>query len=215
MNAYELNLLSNVESRSITATVLLIQMFCKTVLLVKLAIAVVAWSPPPRAFLVHFPASPLAQRPTSSLRTNTTPTKTSPHPDHAPPVVTTMRQTSLNLPRVAHGAASPLTSLLSQYELLTMLCENLLSADIVHLGATSKEHWQYIGHSSVIFKSLIADSTCDGKGIIAQARVFGHWQANLDSATRACRGKDAKPCSDCGAMICNVGQQLLALKYHN
>jgi len=112
-----------------------------------------------------------------------------------------MRQTSLNLPRVAHAVASPLTTLLSQYELLTMLCANLSSADIVHLGETSKEHWQYIRHN---LEGLIADSTCNGKGITAQARVFGHWQANPEKATRKCRGKDAKPCSDCGAMVCNV-----------
>lgn len=108
-------------------------------------------------------------------------------------------------PSTLRATASPLTSLLSQYELLTTLCENLSSADIVHLGATSKEHWQYIGHNSIIFKSLIADSECDGKGIIAQARVFGYWQADPSKATRKCQGKDAKSCGDCGAMVCNVG----------
>ncbi|GAB7325327.1 hypothetical protein MBLNU13_g09374t1 [Cladosporium sp. NU13] len=112
-----------------------------------------------------------------------------------------MEQMSQASPSVAFAATSPLTTLLSQYELLTMLCENLSSADIVHLGATSKEHRQYVGHN---LKGLIADSTCDGKGIIAQARVFGHWQANPDNATRKCRGKDAKPCSGCGAMVCNL-----------
>jgi len=96
-----------------------------------------------------------------------------------------------------------------------MLCGNLSSADIVHLGATSKEHWQYIGHNPAIFKGLISESTCDGKGIIAQARVFGHWQAKPEKATRECRGKDAKPCSDCGAMVCNVSRRIFALNYHN
>lgn len=105
-------------------------------------------------------------------------------------------------PSAALAATSPLTTLLSQYELLIMLCGNLSSADIVHLGATSKEHWQYVGHN---LKGLIADSTCDGKGVIAQARVFGCWKADPEKATRKCRGKDAKPCSDCGAMVCNVG----------
>jgi hypothetical protein len=115
-----------------------------------------------------------------------------------------MQQTSHTPPTVAPSGVSPLTTLLSQYELLTLLCENLSSADIVHLGATSKEHWQYVGNSPVILQGLIAESTCDGKGIIAQARVFGHWQANPAKATRKCRGKDAKRCSDCGAMVCNV-----------
>jgi len=120
-----------------------------------------------------------------------------------------MSKTSLS---AAPSATSPVTTLLSQYELLTMLCENLSSADIVHLGATSKEHWQYVGHN---IKGLIASSTCDGKGIIAQARVFGHWQANPDNATRECRGKDAKPCSKCGAMVCNVSQRRSAANYHS
>ena len=114
------------------------------------------------------------------------------------------RRMSKISPDAAPAAASPLTSLLSQYELLTILCENLSSADIVHLGATSREHWQYIGHNPVIFKGLIAESTCDGKGIIARARVFGHWYTEPTKATKKCRGKDAKPCSDCGAMVCDA-----------
>jgi hypothetical protein len=85
-----------------------------------------------------------------------------------------------------------------------MLCENLSSEDIVHLGATSREHWQYIGHNPVILKGLISNSTCDGKGIIAQAHVFGHWKADPEKATRECKGNDARPCSDCRAMVCNV-----------
>ena len=85
-----------------------------------------------------------------------------------------MRQSLLKLPRVAQAAPTPLTSLLSQYELLSLLCENLSSADIIHLGATCREHWQYVGHNPVILRRLIAESACDGKGIIAQARVFGY-----------------------------------------
>lgn len=105
-------------------------------------------------------------------------------------------------------SAPPITTLLSQYELLMLLCANLSSADIVHLGATSREHWQYVGHSPVILKGLIAESTCDGKGITAQARVFGHWKANPGNATRKCRDKEARACSDCGAMVCNVGERI-------
>ena len=128
--------------------------------------------------------------------------------------MTVTRRMSQIPTNAAPAAASPLTSLLSQYELLTILCENLSSADIVHLGATSREHWQYIGHNPVIFKGLIAESTCDGKGIVAQARVFGYWQADPEQATRKCRGKDAKPCSDCGAMVCNVSQETFTQKRH-
>ena len=101
--------------------------------------------------------------------------------------------------------------MLSQYELLTLLCENLSSADIIHLGWTLKEHWLYIGHSPVICKGLLAESTCDGKGIVAQARVFGHYQADPAQALMhvKCRGRDAKPCRDCGAMVCNVRSSIL------
>jgi len=110
-------------------------------------------------------------------------------------------QSSLS-PRPA--TANILTTLLSQYELLTRLCGNLSSADIVHVGATSREHWQYVGHNPVIFKGLIAGSLCDGKSIVAQARVFGLWQSDPSKAKWKCRGKDAKPCYECGAMVCNV-----------
>jgi hypothetical protein len=126
-----------------------------------------------------------------------------------------MQQASPSSLSAASAAASPITTLLSQYELLTLLCEHLSSADIIHLGATSKEHWQYVAQSPAILQGLIAESTCDGKGIVAQARVFGHWQADPAKATRKCRGKDAKPCSDCGAMVCNVCLQVLALEHHN
>lgn len=119
-----------------------------------------------------------------------------------------MRQTKLHMRPQPKAGASPvvshITTLLSQYELLSLLCEHLSIADIVHLGATSKEHWQYIASSPVILKALLSGSACDGRGIVAQARIFGRWDANPANATRKCRGKDAKPCDDCGAMICNV-----------
>lgn len=119
------------------------------------------------------------------------------------------RQTRLQLRRqpktnATSAATPPISTLLSQYELLTSLCEHLSSADIVHLGATSREHWQYVASSPVILKGLIADSACDDKGIIAQARVFRYWKGDPAKATRKCRGKDANPCHDCGAMVCNV-----------
>lgn len=102
------------------------------------------------------------------------------------------------------GKTSRITTLLSQWQLLRSLCEHLSSADIIHLGETSKEHWQYIGSSLKLLKQLIRSSSCDGRGIVAQARVFGHWKGKLENATRKCRGKNAQPCVDCGAMVCNV-----------
>lgn len=121
----------------------------------------------------------------------------------------TTRQTRLQFRRQAkqnttNAAAPPITTLLSQYELLTSLCQHLSSADIIHLGATSTGHWYYIAASPKLLKALIGNSSCDGTGIIAQARVFGYWDAKPEQATRKCRGKDARPCRDCGAMVCNV-----------
>lgn len=109
-----------------------------------------------------------------------------------------------NVTSINYEKASPITTLLSQYGLLRLVCQHLSSADVVHLGATSREHWQYIGSSPKVLKELIRGSRCDGSGIIAQARVFGHWKGNLDNPTRKCKGRDAKLCGDCGAMVCNV-----------
>jgi hypothetical protein len=118
----------------------------------------------------------------------------------------TKRQTRLQSRRQAEENAPPppITTLLSQYELLTSLCQHISSADIIHLGATSKEHWHYVTTSPRLLKALIGNSSCDGRGIVAQARIFGYWDYKPERATRKCRGKDAQPCYDCGAMACNV-----------
>jgi DnaJ-class molecular chaperone len=125
------------------------------------------------------------------------------------PTMATGRQTRLQFRRQTKKdapptATPPITTLLSQYELLVSLCQHLSSADIIHLGVTSKEHWQYVSGSPKLLKALIGNSSCDGTGIIAQARVFGHWNADPSQATRKCRGREAEPCHDCGAMVCNV-----------
>jgi hypothetical protein len=125
------------------------------------------------------------------------------------------RQTKLQFrrqPKMSTTSAStrPITTL-SQYELLISLCKNLSSADIVHLAATPTERWQYVASSPRLLKALIQGSSCDGTGIVAQARVFGYWNASPERATRKCRGRAAQPCRDCGAMVCNV---ILALLLH-
>jgi hypothetical protein len=107
--------------------------------------------------------------------------------------------------------SSPITALLSQYEILALVCESLSSADIIHLGATSREHWQYVASSPTILSGLIAQSTCDGTGITAQARAFGHWKTDPTNAKVKCRGRDAKQCSDCKAMVCNVFHSIFRL----
>jgi hypothetical protein len=128
----------------------------------------------------------------------------SPAEKHDP--MATKRQTRLQFRRQAKENAPPppITTLISQYELLTSLCQHLSSADIIHLGATSKEHWQYLTGSPKLLRALIRNSSCDGRGIAAQARIFGYWDYKPERAMRKCRGKDAQPCHDCGAMVCNV-----------
>ena len=125
------------------------------------------------------------------------------------PTMDTTRQTRLQFHRqakelAASTATSPITTLLSQYELLISLCQHLSRADIIHLGATSTEHWQHVTGSLKLLKALMQNASCDGTGITAQARVFGYWGADPEKATRKCRGKDAQPYHDCGAMVCNV-----------
>jgi len=62
-----------------------------------------------------------------------------------------LRQSKLNFrarSRPGHvqisTASSAVTVMLSQHEIFVMLCSYLSSADIIHLGATSREHWQYV-----------------------------------------------------------------------
>lgn len=102
------------------------------------------------------------------------------------------------------AVVSPLTKLLSQYALLTSVCQHLSSADVVHLGQTSREHWQYIGAGPATLRILIALTVCGGRGIQARAAVFGHWRGDAAQGAALCRGKEAKPCADCGAKVCNV-----------
>ncbi|KAK3672316.1 hypothetical protein LTR78_007856 [Recurvomyces mirabilis] len=81
---------------------------------------------------------------------------------------------------------APMTTLLSQYQLLLMLCDTLSTADILSLGATSNENHVYIHGSKVTFDRLISTTHCSGRGIVAQARVFGEWRGDAANATN-CR----------------------------
>lgn len=102
-------------------------------------------------------------------------------------------------------AMPPITTLLSQYELLSRLCGNLASADIIHLAQTCREHWEYVTSSKRLLQAFISQAQCDGSGIVARARVFGHWKGDptAEEAVK-CRRELAKPCVDCGAAVCNV-----------
>lgn len=102
------------------------------------------------------------------------------------------------------AVVSPLTKFLSNYDLLFSLCGYLESADLVHLAEVSKEHWQYIGADRASLKRLMMQTSCDGIGIAVRAGLFEHWRGDPAKADVACQGKDAKPCADCEAMVCNV-----------
>ena len=104
------------------------------------------------------------------------------------------------------NAVAPITKVLSQYELLKSVCEGLSSADIVHLAATCKEHRTYISSNKEILALLQSTAHCDGRGIVAQAHVFGYWSGDPSKAPAdsKCLGADAKPCTECGAHVCNV-----------
>lgn len=105
----------------------------------------------------------------------------------------------------ATTSTTAMSTMLSQYEVLAMLCGYLSSADVIHLAATSREHWQYIASSKTLLKSYLSNARCDGKGVLARAKLFGHWSGNLNTAQEKCRDKEsAEPCEDCGAVICNV-----------
>ena len=97
-----------------------------------------------------------------------------------------------------------ITTILSQYELLLSVCQRLSSADIVHLAATCKTHRAYIASQQSTTDILLSKSICDGTGIVAQARVFGHWKGDTSKATYQCLGADSKSCSKCGAKVCDV-----------
>lgn len=101
-----------------------------------------------------------------------------------------------------------ITLLLSQYELLLLLCDTLSTADIISLGSTCKEHHDYIHGSEITFDNLLSAAHCSGKGSIDHARVFGAWRGDELEAEQHClRDKDIEPCTSCGVPVCNVKTQ--------
>ncbi|KAG9630960.1 hypothetical protein KCU95_g13851, partial [Aureobasidium melanogenum] len=114
-------------------------------------------------------------------------------------------QGKLNFHRVQkpHTTVSPLVQILSQYELMIMVTDQLSSADIIHLTATCKEIKTYLTDDKVIYASIAERANCDGKGIEARAKCFGHWKGDVTDANVRCGGSDCQPCEDCHAMVCN------------
>ncbi|KAI4734552.1 hypothetical protein E4T50_14923 [Aureobasidium sp. EXF-12298] len=114
-------------------------------------------------------------------------------------------QGKLNFQRVQkpHTTVSPLVHVLSQYELMIMVTDRLSSADIIHLTATCKEIKTYLTDDKTIYASITERANCDGKGIEARAKCFGHWKGDVTNANVRCGGSDCQPCDDCHAMVCN------------
>jgi hypothetical protein len=123
------------------------------------------------------------------------------------------------MPNLLHSCSNaptpPITKVLSQYELLQSVCSSLSSADIIHLAATCKEHWTYIASSKTSLTNLLSTSRCDGRGVVAQARVFGYWQGDPSSAPSyaQCLDAETKPCTSCGAQVCDVHGLLHFVRY--
>jgi hypothetical protein len=122
----------------------------------------------------------------------------------APPVP--KAQVRLNFQRLQkpQTSVSPLVQILSQYQLMIMVTDQLSSADIIHLITTCKEIKMYLTDDKTIYTSIKQNANCDGKGIEARAKCFGHWKGDLTKATAKCGGSDCQPCDDCSAMVCNV-----------
>lgn len=115
-------------------------------------------------------------------------------------------QGRLSFPRVQkpQTTVSPLIQVLSQYELMIMVTDQLSSADIIHLIASCKEIKMYLTDDKTIYNSIVENANCDGKGIEARAKCFGHWKGDATKATVQCGGSDCEPCDGCHAMVCNV-----------
>jgi hypothetical protein len=119
-------------------------------------------------------------------------------------------QGRLNFQRVQkpQTTVSPLVQILSQYQLMIMVTDQLSSADIIHLIATCKETKMYLTDDKTIYANIQENANCDGKGIEARAKCFGHWKGDVTKATVKCGGSKCLPCDDCEAMVCNVSSFL-------
>ncbi|KAK6006273.1 hypothetical protein QM012_006683 [Aureobasidium pullulans] len=114
-------------------------------------------------------------------------------------------QGKINFQRVQKppNTVSPLVQILSQYELMIMVTDQLSSADIIHLTATCQEIKTYLTDDKTIYNNITEWAVCDGKGIEARAKCFGHWKGDVTKAKAQCGGSDCKPCDGCSAMVCN------------
>jgi hypothetical protein len=113
-------------------------------------------------------------------------------------------QGRLNFQRVQkpQTTVSPLVQILSQYQLMIMVTDQLSSADIIHLIATCKEIKMYLTDDKTIYANIQENANCDGKGIEARAKCFGHWKGDVTKAT--VKSHTWKTCHAAG-MILRIG----------
>jgi hypothetical protein len=123
---------------------------------------------------------------------------------NAPPVPKTQGRLNFQRLQKPQTTVSPLVQILSQYQLMIMVTDQLSSADIIYLIATCKEIKMYLTDDETIYASIKEKANCDGKGIEARAKCFGHWKGDITKATAQCEGSNCKPCDDCSAMVCNA-----------
>lgn len=88
-------------------------------------------------------------------------------------------------------------SVLSQHQMLSIICSDLTAADILRLGATCKEAKTYVLDSTAVFDSLKKRAVCDGSGLKLRSMLFKRHED-------VCSEDEARPCTDCGVAVCDV-----------
>ena len=117
-----------------------------------------------------------------------------------------------------------ITSLFSQYELLTETSKYLSTLDLLHLASTNSELYALIRKSEHVWDHLKRKALCDGNGLKARQEfsriyalaepddfIFGDGrEARYDEEVEVrvwnlkCDAANALPCLKCGINVCEV-----------